>query len=58
MSAKTGDGLESLADTLKEKSKIKETQKIQQKLFILGSINSGKSSLINALIEHTNYKKK
>ena len=58
MSAKTGDGIETLADKLREKSKIKSGQKIQQKLFVLGSINSGKSSLINSLIKHTNYKKK
>lgn len=58
LSAKTNDGIKSLVETLKSKASLKKAEDIQQKLFVLGSINSGKSSLINALIKYSDYQKK
>lgn len=58
MSAKTSDGIKGLVETLKSKSSLKKAEDVQQKLFVVGSINSGKSSLINALVQYCEYQKK
>ena len=58
VSSKSGEGIKNLIKILKEKSKIKKSQKIQRKLFFLGSINSGKSSLINTLQNECQRQKK
>ena len=58
VSSKSGEGIKNLIKILKEKSKIKKSEKIQRKLFFLGSINSGKSSLINKLLNECTIQKK
>lgn len=43
---------------LENKSRLKKAENIQQRLFVLGAVNSGKSSLINTLSSHCAFNNK
>jgi predicted GTPase len=58
VSSKTGEGIKNLINILKDTSKKKKQEGIQRKLFFIGSVNSGKSSLINILLKECSYLQK
>jgi len=58
VSAHTGEGIKNLVNNLRELSKHKKVNNIRRKLTVIGTINSGKSSLINAIIKESKYQSK